>query len=288
MCPSRAATPSKLEAAWADRVRANRDQAERLRETQPSDFYAPVTACSSPTRDGPASRRSTRSWRWRRPTTAGSTSARVPAATRCRWRSRCARSSPSSRPPACAGALRTGIDEHGDPQRPGRRRRWPDALDGWARCRRPTSSLIAHVGYDIEAIGPFLDAMEAATRDRASRCSRTAARPRWPTRSGRSSTARSASRCRPCRTSWSCSGPAAETRVEPRRALAADVRLGRRRSRRSSAASCSSPRAARRTSTSARSCPSTSPARGWTLLDPRGRAPVPVPSALVRWSVPRD
>ena len=39
------------------------------------------------------------------------------------------------------------------------------ATDVGARSRQ-TSSLIAHVGYDIEAIGPFLGAMEAATRRR--------------------------------------------------------------------------------------------------------------------------
>ena len=43
--PGRAAKdPATLEAAWADRVRANREQAERFRETQGGDFYAPVSA----------------------------------------------------------------------------------------------------------------------------------------------------------------------------------------------------------------------------------------------------
>ncbi len=32
-----------LEARWAARVRANREQAERVRETQSGDFYAPVS-----------------------------------------------------------------------------------------------------------------------------------------------------------------------------------------------------------------------------------------------------
>src|SRR3954447_361455 len=44
MSPPLGATPSKLEETWADRVRANRVQAERLRETQPGDFYAPVSS----------------------------------------------------------------------------------------------------------------------------------------------------------------------------------------------------------------------------------------------------
>ncbi len=46
-------------------------------------------------------------------------------------------------------------------------------------------ALIAHVGYDIEAIGPFLDAMEAATRDRCvavltDRSPASVADPFWP------------------------------------------------------------------------------------------------------------
>ena len=44
--------------------------------------------------------------------------------------------------------------------------RWPDVLEGDADlgARLPVDvSLIAHVGYDIESIVPFLDAMEAAT-----------------------------------------------------------------------------------------------------------------------------
>ncbi len=36
-------TAADLEAAWGERVRANREQAERLRETETPDFYAPVT-----------------------------------------------------------------------------------------------------------------------------------------------------------------------------------------------------------------------------------------------------
>ena len=40
----RSPTPAaELEAAWAERVRANRAQAERLRESQTGDHYAPVT-----------------------------------------------------------------------------------------------------------------------------------------------------------------------------------------------------------------------------------------------------
>ena len=40
----RSAAPRRLEEAWAARVRANREQAERLREVPVGDFYAPVSA----------------------------------------------------------------------------------------------------------------------------------------------------------------------------------------------------------------------------------------------------
>ncbi len=57
-------------------------------------------------------------------------------------------------------ALRTGKEEHGITNTP---------IVGRSMARRPRPtwrpargdvSLIAHVGYDIEAIGPFVDAME--------------------------------------------------------------------------------------------------------------------------------
>ena len=38
------ATAAELEAAWAERVRANRDQVERVREVPDRDFYAPVSS----------------------------------------------------------------------------------------------------------------------------------------------------------------------------------------------------------------------------------------------------
>ena len=43
---------------------------------------------------------------------------------------------------------------------------WPEALDELGDLPAVDMALIAHVGYDIEGIGPFLDGMEAATRDR--------------------------------------------------------------------------------------------------------------------------
>ena len=69
-------------------------------------------------------------------------------------------------------ALRTGMEEHGDRQRPDRRRaRGPTALDELGELPVADVALIAHVGYDIEEIGPFIDAMErGGAAAAASRC----------------------------------------------------------------------------------------------------------------------
>jgi len=67
--------------------------------------------------------------------------------------------------------------------------RWPEALDGGnPDVPNPPFadvSLIAHVGYDVEAIGPFLDAMERATRRTCAavmmeRSPASLAAPLWP------------------------------------------------------------------------------------------------------------
>jgi len=44
MPPRGPASADRLESAWAERVRENREQAERFRETQTPDFYAPVSS----------------------------------------------------------------------------------------------------------------------------------------------------------------------------------------------------------------------------------------------------
>ena len=55
--------------------------------------------------------------------------------------------------------LREGMAEYADRQRPGGGR----ALAG-GRAGCGDVALISHLGYDVEDIGPFLDAMEAAAR----------------------------------------------------------------------------------------------------------------------------
>src|SRR5512142_1745945 len=44
MTPDAPAPAADLEATWSERVRANREQAERLRESSAGDFYAPVSS----------------------------------------------------------------------------------------------------------------------------------------------------------------------------------------------------------------------------------------------------
>jgi hypothetical protein len=66
--------------------------------------------------------------------------------------------------------------------------RWPDALAERSELTSPLPvdvSLIAHVGYDIEAIWPFLEAMERATTREClallmQRSPASAAEPFWP------------------------------------------------------------------------------------------------------------
>jgi SAM-dependent methyltransferase len=166
MSPSRGATPSKLEEAWADRVRANRVQAERLRETQPGDFYAPVTSLfvADPRRTGEpaldgllAMASADESWL---DIGAGAGRYALPLALQVR---EVIAVEPSG---SMRRALRTGLDEHGIHNVRVVAGAWPDALEELGPLPAVDVALIAHVAYDIEAIGAFLDAMEAATRDR--------------------------------------------------------------------------------------------------------------------------
>ena len=169
------------------------------------------------------------------------------------------------------GALRTGMGEHGIANVRVVAGAWPESIERLGDLPAADVGMIAHVGYDIEAIGPFLDAMEAATRERCvavltDRSPASVADPFWPLVHGEDRVplpalpdllevlhSRAAARRR---SSASSDRRARSTRCRP--------------SRRSSAASCSSPRAARRTSTSGRCCPTASSNRdgGWTLLDP--------------------
>ncbi len=176
---------ARLEAAWADRVRANRVQAERLRETETPDHYAPVTNLfvADPRRTGEpaldaliAMTRPDETWL---DIGAGAGRYALPLALRVR---EVVAVEPSG---GMRRALRTGMDEHGISNVRVIAGGWPDALAELGTLPAVDLSLIAHVSYDIEGIGAFLDAMEAATRTRCvamltDRSPASVADPFWP------------------------------------------------------------------------------------------------------------
>jgi SAM-dependent methyltransferase len=179
------AVAEQLEAAWTQRVLANREQAERLRESQLPDFYAPVTAqfVADPRRtDEPAldvlraSARPDHVWL---DIGAGAGRYALPLALAIR---EVIAVEPS---PGMRQALKAGISEHGLDNIRIVAGTWPDALDQLATLPAADVALIAHVAYDIEPIGPFLDAREAAAGERCiavltDRSPASVADPLWP------------------------------------------------------------------------------------------------------------
>jgi SAM-dependent methyltransferase len=154
--------PSREEAlaAWAQRVRENRLQAERVREaTERPDFYAPTAAMfkSDPFRKGDVSLDNLHSLvkpgeTW---LDIGSGAGRnaLPLALLA---GEVIAVDPSR---AMLSGLRQGMQESGIQNIRIIEGRWP--------LHKPLPSdvaLISHVGYDIENIGPFLEAMEASAR----------------------------------------------------------------------------------------------------------------------------
>ncbi|MGH2476006.1 MAG: NTP transferase domain-containing protein [Candidatus Limnocylindrales bacterium] len=155
-----------LETTWAARVRANADQVDRFREVPDgADFYAPVTGLfrADPTRtDEPALAallalvEPGETWL---DIGAGAGRYALPIALAL---------APSGGRvialDASAGMLDALLDvqsEHGITDVEVVETRWPPRDGELARFAADVA-LIAHVGYDIESIGPFIDAMEAA------------------------------------------------------------------------------------------------------------------------------
>jgi SAM-dependent methyltransferase len=181
----RASAPGELEVAWAARVRANREQAERVREVVIPDFYAPVSGVfvADPRRTGEPALELLRAMADRADTWldigAGAGRYALPLAL-------AVHSVIAVEPSAgMRQALRTGLAEHGIDNVRIVAGTWPDALGQLQPLPAADISLIAHVGYDIEAIGPFLDAMDAATRTRCvavltDRSPASVADPFWP------------------------------------------------------------------------------------------------------------
>ncbi len=155
-------------AAWAARVRAERDQTDRAREVaDPADFYAPTSHRFRFDPDAgldavglmlEALARPAETWL---DVGAGGGRYALPIARLVRG---VVAVDPS---PSMLAILGEGVEALGLGNVRAVEARWPvpgwdsdpAVLDGF----RADVSLMAHVGYDIEDIGPFLDALEAAT-----------------------------------------------------------------------------------------------------------------------------
>jgi molybdenum cofactor cytidylyltransferase len=152
------------EAAWAARVRANREQVERVREVPDGeDFYAPVRSLfrADPRRsDDPVLAellRLVRSGdRWL-DIGAGAGRFALPIA---RVLDESGGSVIALDPsPSMLEALREIAEDYAIENIRTVEGRWPPADAG---AFEADVALIAHVGYDIEAIGPFIDGLESA------------------------------------------------------------------------------------------------------------------------------
>lgn len=147
--------------AWAARVRAGREQTARLREIdEPSDFYGPMASRfgQDPRRRGDAALDALRSMTTADQTWldlgAGGGRYALPLALEV------ARVHAVEPSPSMIEVLRQGMLEHGIDNVEVHAREWP--MGGEAP---PADvALMAHVGYDIEGFGRFLDAAEQAAQ----------------------------------------------------------------------------------------------------------------------------
>ncbi|HET7029407.1 MAG TPA: hypothetical protein VFI34_02765 [Candidatus Limnocylindrales bacterium] len=179
------ATAAELESAWAERVRANRIQVDEVRELPDRDFYAPVSALfvADPRRTGEealeallAIAEPDETWL---DIGAGAGRYALPLALHV---GEVIAVEPSA---SMRNALRTGRAEHGLDNVNIVGAAWPAALAELGEPPVADVALIAHVGYDIEEIGPFLDAMDAAASRlcvavMTDRSPASAADPFWP------------------------------------------------------------------------------------------------------------
>jgi CTP:molybdopterin cytidylyltransferase MocA/SAM-dependent methyltransferase len=177
------------EAAWADRVQRNREQVDRLREAPDgADFYASVSSIfrDDPDRSGDPVLDALRAHAlpddaWL-DIGAGAGRYALPLARMVR---EVIAIDPS---PSMLEALGEGATEHGIGNVRTIHARWPDILedDRDLGGRLPVDvTLIAHVGYDVEQIVPFVDAMERATKREClavlmERSPASLAEPFWP------------------------------------------------------------------------------------------------------------
>lgn len=174
---------------WADRVRRNREQVDRFREEPDGrDFYAKVSSIfrEDPDRAGDpvleallAHARPDDTWL---DIGAGAGRYALPLARAVRM---VIALDPS---PSMLGGLREAMVEHNIDNVEVVQGRWPGAEQGSGSPAAALSAdvtLIAHVGYDVDAIWPFLEAMERVTRREClavlmERSPATLAEPFWP------------------------------------------------------------------------------------------------------------
>jgi SAM-dependent methyltransferase len=147
-------------AAWAARVRGNREQVDRLRETPDgADFYGPIAQAfrADPLRTDEPALETLRSLVLPGETWldigAGGGRYALPLARRA---GEVIALDPS---PGMLDVLRAGMAEHRIENIRVIEARWPAPNPPEADV-----ALIAHVGYDVEEIGPFVEAMEASAR----------------------------------------------------------------------------------------------------------------------------
>jgi CTP:molybdopterin cytidylyltransferase MocA/SAM-dependent methyltransferase len=179
-----------IEAAWATRVRANRDQVERIREVPDgTDFYAPVNSLfrADPTRTDDsvldALLRLTRSGDTWLDVGAGAGRFALPIARRLDPSGGAVIALDAS--PSMLESLHEIAEDYAIENVRTVEARWPPADPERAAAYDADVALIAHVGYDVEAIGPFLDALEAAATRQCvavlmERVPASAADPFWP------------------------------------------------------------------------------------------------------------
>jgi CTP:molybdopterin cytidylyltransferase MocA/SAM-dependent methyltransferase len=162
---TRADLANVAEEAWAERVRANREQVERFREVADgADFYRGVSSIfrADPYRTDDPVLADLLSLV--RPTDvvldigAGAGRYALPLALAVR---EVIAVDPST---SMLDGLREGMAESAIRNVRPVQGRWPAAADVLGAQPIADVTLIAHVGYDIEAIGPFLDALERAAR----------------------------------------------------------------------------------------------------------------------------
>ncbi len=154
-----------IEADWADRVRRNREQVERLRETpEDADHYGPVTALfrDDPRRAGDdileAVLRLAQPGDTWLDVGAGAGRYAFPLALAIRA---VIAVDPSA---AMVEALKDGMREHGISNVHVIEGRWPEASTALIPLPCADVAFIANVGHDTELIGPFIDLLDSAAR----------------------------------------------------------------------------------------------------------------------------